>query len=186
MSQIIIETDTIKKAIFCIFAVVGLMAIIGVAAIGIADRFCKQNTEELKVVPVNEPVATAAPTAAPVVQPASAYPTVMQFTVLSTTVANGHYTAFTTLGQMLYLPDYYSWNALWPRSTYVATITGVEANGAFDVSTINLVSTPYDFPVYFHDPYTNTYWQWDGYSADKISYKQVRGERIIEGRPPVI
>jgi hypothetical protein len=183
MSQIIIETDTIKKGILYLFAFVGVIAILGVLVMGISDRYSLPPAEQT-VIPVAEPVATPAPTAVPIAQPTSAYPTIIQFTVLSTTVANGHYSVFTTLGQMLYLPDYYSWNSLWPRSTYVATITGVEATGALDVSTIKLISTPYSYPVYFHDPNSNTYWQWDGYTADKISYKQVRGEQLIEGMPP--
>jgi len=185
MSQLIIETDTIKKAVLYFLALVGVIAIIGVAAVGIADRFC-QHTEEPAVVPVTETVATPEPTAVPTAQSTAAYQSLIQFTVISTTVADGHYSAYTTLGQTLYLPDYYSWDSLWPRSTYVATITGIEANGALDIGTINLVQTPYDFPVYFHDPNTNTYWRWDGYTSEKISYSQVRGERIIEGRPPSV
>ncbi|MEN6396652.1 MAG: hypothetical protein ABFC78_09240 [Methanoregula sp.] len=182
MSQLIIETDTIKKAILYIFAIVGVLAIISMMVMGMVDRYCPPTQQA--VIPAAEPVTPSAPTIVPTVVPTSAYPMVIEFTVLSTTVANGHYTVYTTLGQTLYMRDYYSWNSLWPRSTYTATITGMEANGALDVSTVNLISIPYNSPVYFHDGNTNTYWQWDGYTTDKISYKQVRGEQVIEGRPP--
>ncbi|MGA2161770.1 MAG: hypothetical protein ABSG28_06200 [Methanoregula sp.] len=136
MSQIVIETDAIKKATLYFFAIAGMLAIGGMIVMGAVDHFSSQQSQQT-IVPVAAPVTAPAPTVAQ-----TTYPSTIEFTVLSTTGANGHYSVFTTTGQTLYMPDFNTWNSLWPQNTYTATITGVEANGALDVGTVNRVSLP--------------------------------------------
>ena len=138
MSQIVIDTDTIKKAILYFFAVVGVLAIMSVIVMGAVDHYSMQQAQQTTV-PV---VASAAVIAPAVTSPAQQYPYVTQFTVLSTTVKNGFYEAVATSGQIFHLPDFNSWNSLWPQNTYTATIIGAEADGALDVGTINRLSVP--------------------------------------------
>ena len=45
-------------------------------------------------------------------------------------------------------------------------------------------SSNYDYPIYYYDPSTRSAWQWDGRHADSINVKELRGERVIRGRPP--
>jgi hypothetical protein len=45
------------------------------------------------------------------------------------------------------MPDFTTWNSLWPQNTYTATITGAETNGALDVGTVNRVSLPVNVPA---------------------------------------
>jgi len=140
VSQLIIETDTIKKAVLNIFAIVGVLAIMGMMVTGAVDHYSGQRAYHT-VVPASASSATApAPTGVPTIVPTSAYPAIIKFTVLSTTVANGHYSVYTTTGQTLYMPDFHSWNSLLPRNTYAATIARAETNGALDVITLNSLS----------------------------------------------
>jgi hypothetical protein len=141
MSQIVIETDAIKKAILYFFAIAGVLAIVGMIVLGVAGHFSSQQAQ-LTIVPAAAPATVPAPTVAQ-----TTYPTTIEFNVLSTTVANGHYSAYTTAGQTLYMPDFNTWNSLWPQNTYTATITGAETNGALDVGTVNRVSLPATVPV---------------------------------------
>jgi hypothetical protein len=139
---------------------------------------------------------TATPTPTPT--PTIVAPTVFSFTVLSTTCSNGRYEAETTNGNILFLSNYIEWSELYPSSTYTAQITGYEANGAIDIAAVNLIhagiaspvyvqprpvyySHP-DYPVYYH--YENQYYQYDGRTTDPVSWKETRGERVVEGRPP--
>ena len=177
MSQLIIETDAIKKAILYFFAIVGGLAIVSMIIMGVVDHYSSQQAQQT-IVPAAAPATTPAPT----VVPTSAYPTIIEFTVLSTTAANGHYSVYTTTGQTLYMPDFYSWDSLWPQNTYTATITGIETNGALDVGTINLVSIIPTYPIYYH--YNLRYYQYDGQTVNPIAWKETIGHRIIEGRPP--
>jgi len=179
MSQLIIETDTIKKVVLYFFAIVGVLAIINMIAMGVVDHNCQQQ-EQQTIIPATAPVTTPAPT----VVPTSAYPTVIECTVLSTTRANGHYSVYTTTGQTLYMPDFYSWNSLWPQYTYTATITGAETNGALDVDTITLISTPSTNPVYYH--YNLNYYAYDGHIVTPTVRKDTIGHRVIEGMPPYL
>ncbi|WP_321506196.1 hypothetical protein [uncultured Methanoregula sp.] len=178
MSQIIIETDAIKKATLYFFALVGIVAMVSMIALSTMDHFSSRQVQPV-IVPE---VAAPTPAPAPTIVPASAYPSVLEFTVLSTTVSNGHYTVYTTTGQTLYMPDYASWNSLWPRHSYIGTITGAETNGALDISTINLISTPSSYPLYYH--YNLNYYQYDGRTIDPVAWKETLGHQVIEGRPP--
>jgi hypothetical protein len=179
MSQIVIETDTIKKAVFCFFAIVGITIIGCMVGMSIFNHYINQQAQQTVV-----PVAVPATVPAPTVVPTSAYPTIIEFTVLSTTIANGHYTVYTTTGQTLYMPDFNSWNALLPQNSYAATITGAESNGALDVGSVNIVSTPPTYPVYYH--YNLNYYQYDGHTVLPIAWKETIGHRVIEGRPPYL
>ncbi|HNX18046.1 MAG TPA: hypothetical protein PKM50_06945 [Methanoregula sp.] len=97
----------------------------------IAGLYSQQQVQHVQVLSA-EPVTTSVPN----VVPTPAYPASIEFTVFSTTLADGHYSVYTTTGQTLYLPDFYSWNSLLPHDTYTATITGIETNGALDVGTV--------------------------------------------------
>lgn len=152
----------------------------GMIVMGVVDHYSQQQVQQT-VVPVSAPVTAPAPAVVPT---SAAYPAIIDFTVLSTTVANGHYSVYTTTGQTIYMPDFYSWNSLWPQNTYTATITGAETNGALDVGTINLVSTRSSYPVYYH--YNLNYYQYDGHTVDPVTWKEITGNRVIEGRPPYL
>ena len=138
MSQIVIDTDAIKKAILYFFAVVGVLAIVSIIVMGAVNHYSIQQAQPA-IVPVSASATASTPTVA---SPAQQYPYVTEFTVLSTTVANGHYEAIATSGQIFNLPDFNSWNSLWPRNTYTATIIGAEADGTLDVGTVNRLSSP--------------------------------------------
>ena len=131
------------------------------------------------------------------------YPTVLTFTVLSTTTAYGHYQITTTTGQILYFNDYYIWDTIKPQNTYTATITGMDGD-AYLITSIVLVAYHYDrvyysngyyddyyrvvdrydseYPKYYY--YEGSWYQWDGENLDKITHKQAMGERIIYAKPP--
>jgi hypothetical protein len=137
MSQIVIDTDAIKKAVLYFFAVVGVVAMVSIIVMGAMNHYSIQPAQ-----PATVAVSTPAPVSSPtVVSPAQQYPYVTEFTVLSTTVANGHYEAIATSGQIFNIPDFNSWNSLWPRNTYTATVIGTEADGTLDVGTINRLSS---------------------------------------------
>jgi hypothetical protein len=70
---------------------------------------------------VSKQIVVVQPT--PVPTPTPAVPTTIVFTVLTTT-ASPNYEVTTTTGQILFCTDYYTWNALVPRSTYSAVISG--------------------------------------------------------------
>jgi hypothetical protein len=138
MSQIVIDTDAIKKAILYFFAVVGVLAIVSIIVMGAVNHYSIQQAQQT-IVPVSAPATALTPTVA---SPIQQYPYVIEFTVLSTTVANGHYEAIATSGQIFNLPDFNSWNSLWPRNTYTATVIGAEADGTLNVGTVNRLSSP--------------------------------------------
>ncbi|MFZ0005076.1 MAG: hypothetical protein WCC86_04945 [Methanoregula sp.] len=194
MSQLVIETDTVKRGVLYFFAIVGI-AIIGCwIGMGIVDHYISLEAQQAPA-PVSAPVtapatAPAAASALPVAPVAQQYPFVIEFTVLSTTVADGHYVVFTTAGQTLYMPDFSSWNSLYPQNTYTTTILGTEVNGALDASAANLmyhfnyppVSYPFSYPVYYH--YSGLYYRFDGLKSSQIPATTVSGQRVIEGIPP--
>jgi hypothetical protein len=137
MSQIVIDTDAIKKAVLYFFALVGVLAVAGIIVLGVTNHYSIQPVQQT-IVPASTPETVIPP---PVTSPAQHYPYVTEFTVVSTTVANGHYQALATSGQTFNIPDFTTWNSLWPRNTYTATITGTEADGSLDVTTINRLSS---------------------------------------------
>ena len=48
----------------------------------------------------------------------------------------------------------------------------------------SVVNSDNGYPVYYYDPNTRSAWQWDGSKSDRISIKELRGERVRRGRPP--
>jgi hypothetical protein len=193
MSQLVIETDTIKRGVLYFFAIMGI-AIIGCCiGMGIVDHYISLEAQQAAAsvstptAPVTAPVTASAPTVA---SPVQQYPYVIEFTVLSTTIANGHYSVYTTAGQTLYLQDFATWNSLYPQNTYSATILGTEVNGALDASAANLiyrinyppVSYPVSYPWYYH--YSGTYYRYDGLRISPVAPTTVTGQRVIEGIPP--
>jgi hypothetical protein len=88
------------------------------------------------------------------------------------------------------MPDFSSWNSLYPQNTYTATILGTEPNGALDASGINLmyhfnyppVSYPISYPAYYH--YSGLYYRFDGLKSSQVPATTVSGQRVIEGIPP--
>ena len=188
MAQITIDTNVIVSMLLGVFAIIGVVALLMFAA----SCLWHQDTQTY-------PATTTA--AAPVVS-TPAYPSVLTFTVLSTT-SNGRYQVTTTSGNILYFTDYSVWNRMYPRSTYTATLIGAAQNGAYLVGTVTLLSGYYDddyyggtfgyqntryvavrqdLPTYWH--YQNKYYQCDKTACDPMIYKQIIGERINEGRPP--
>jgi hypothetical protein len=143
MSQLVIETDTIKKGVLYFFAVAGI-AIVGCCiGMGIVN-YCISLPAQLTTAPEAASPTVPAPSVA---SPVQQYPYVIEFTVLSTTSANGHYEAETTAGSVLYVPDFATWNSLWPQNTYAATITGVEPDGALDAGTVSRASPTITVPA---------------------------------------
>ncbi len=141
MSQLVIETDTIKKGALYFFAIVGIAIIGCVMGMNIVDHYSSLQAQQTVA-----PAAAADTAPAPTVAQAT-YPATLEFTVLSATVSNGHYTVYTTAGQTLYLPDFNSWNSMLPQDSYSATITGAETNGALDVGTVNRASFTVTVPA---------------------------------------
>lgn len=132
------------------------------------------------------PIATPAP--AVTVTSVPSYPSVITFTVLSTTTSSGHYQILTTAGQILYCNNYYAWNGIEPQDSYTATVTGTDGS-AYIISDPVLIAQHYssvsygnDYPQYYS--YNGRYYQTDGRTVDEVSWKQTRGERIIYGKPP--
>jgi hypothetical protein len=78
---------------------------------------------------------------------------------------NGNYEVLTTDGRILYFTDFDTWNNLYTRNTYTGTVVGEEANGAYDIGTVNLISTAFYYqhgvylgdsgPLFYHSPVYN-------------------------------
>lgn len=121
----------------------------------------------------------------PVITPAQSYPTVMTYTVLSTTTSAGRFQIYTTDGKILYCMDYYDYNLHNPQDTYTAMVTGREGE-AYLISTPQVIayhSDPYDqYPQYY--TYGGRYYQTNGRTVDQVTWKQAAGERVINGKPP--
>lgn len=194
MAQITIDTNVIISMLLGVFAIIGVVALLMFAA----SCLWHQDAQTYTVTTAATPVVST-----------PAYPSVLTFTVLSTTTSNGRYQVTTTSGNILYFTDYSVWNRMYPRSTYTATLVGME-NGAYQVGTVTLlsgstgyygnyydddyyggtfgyqntryVSVRQDLPTYWH--YQNKYYQCDKTACDPMIYKQIIGERINEGRPP--
>jgi hypothetical protein len=175
MAQITFNTDSILKLILIILAVCGLIAIGGITVLYIWDHPAP-NT-----VTLSNPITSGI---------SSTYPTVLTFTVLSTTTSNGHYQVLTTVGNVLYCPDYATWNMMQPRSTYTITITGYDGF-AYYVGDVNLINRPTyrdevyevnDLPHYYY--YLGKYYQCDGLACEMIPYKSVVNENVRRERPP--
>jgi hypothetical protein len=131
--------------------------------------------------------ATTAPTAVPTVALVPSYPSVITFTVLSTTTSSGRYQILTTAGQILYCNNYYAWNGIEPQNSYTATVTGTDGS-AYIISDPVLIAQHYssvnygnNYPQYYS--YNGRYYQTDGKTIDEVSWKQVYGEKIIYGKP---
>jgi hypothetical protein len=187
MSQLVIETDSVKKGVLYFFAIAGIAIIGCLIGMSVVDHYISLQAEQT-VAPVA--AASVAASTPAVALPAQQYPYVIEFTVLSTTIANGHYTVFTTAGQTLYMPDFSSWNSCYPQNTYSATITGTEVNGALDASAVNLiyriyyppVSYPGYSPLYYH--YSGLYYRYDGLRTTQVASNAITGQRVIDGPPP--
>jgi hypothetical protein len=186
MGQITINTDSIVRvgiAIILILAIVGL---------GISIYNLGKSSVE---------VSSAQPVAAPTYQTTiPTYPSVVTFTVLSTTTSTGRYQVLTTVGQILICPDYYTWNTIRPQNTYTADVVGTEGN-MYLVKNIYLIAnhqsqyyqsyySDYHGDYYYHGDYpyyyrwNGKYYQWDGYTLDEITWKQAQGEYIRNEQPP--
>lgn len=193
MGVITIDTGKIVNFLFACLAVVGLAAIL---IFGIAAIFNHGEPQILATSTSNQ-VTTIA------------YPSVLTFTALTTTTSTGRYQVTTTNGNILYFPDYYTWNQIEPRGTYTATLVGMEGS-AYQVGTVIMISSPYNYygdsygnsyynNGYYNDEYhgrsiiqdTLTYWhygnryyQCDRSYCDELATKQIRGETVYDGRPP--
>ena len=172
MTQLTIDTDKIAKYILIIFAILGF---IFVASYGMYAVAKITQPKQVQQVPVVQP--TVIPTPTPV--PTPAYPPMLTFTVLSTTVSNGHYQAYTTTGQTLYFADFQTWNSLWPQDTYLATITGSDGN-AYDVSTVTLLNSYYDNYQQNQYSYQNYPYMQYRYIRHNNQVQYTTGIRIID------
>lgn len=175
MAQITFDTNNILKGMLITFAIVGLVAC-GVFGASYIRDHPSPNTVTLSD-PITDNIA-------------STYPTVLTFTVLSTTTSNGHYQVTTTVGNILYFKDYSSWNTMRPHSIYTVTITGYDGV-AYYVGDINLIHRPdyrdrvyeiNDYPHYYY--YLGQYYQCDMISCDMIPYKSAVGENVMRRIPP--
>lgn len=195
MGQITIDTGKIIQFIVAIFAIIGLCAIVFVGV----DRLTSSGSPTV----VNTVQASSN-------QPTTiSYPSVLTFTVLSTTTSLGRYQVLTTNGNILYFNDYTTWNEMRPRSTYTATLVGTEGS-AYQVGTVVLISNPYDYYSgnyyygsgnYYYDSYDNyygydyhnndyyynrptnypTYWHYNGryYQCDKTYCDPMNRKQMI-------
>jgi len=194
MSQLVIETDAIKRGVLYLFAIVGIVIIGCWIGMGIVDHYI---SEEVQDAVASGSAAVAAPVAVPgtastatVESTVQQYPYVIEFTVLATTISNGHYTVYTTAGQTLYITDFATWNSCYPQNTYSATILGTEANGALDASAVNLIyrinypPVSYSFPYPWYYYYSGLYYRYDGVRSTQVPATAVSGQKVIEGIPP--
>jgi len=154
MSQLVVETDAIKKGALYFFGIVGVLAIVSMIITGAVSHFSTQQAQTTVPAAASSATASASTSASTTQQ----YPYVIEFTVLSTTAANGYYEAVATSGQIFKLPDFSSWNSLWPQDTYTATIIGTEADGVLDVGTINRLSVPITFSALTGGVQTSQYY----------------------------
>lgn len=188
MGVITIDTSKIIGFFVACLAVVGLAAII---ILGVATIF---NHGEPQVIATPDNQVTTI-----------SYPSVLTFTVLSTTTSTGRYQVLTTSGNILYFSDYATWNEMRPQGSYTATLVGMEGS-AYQVGSVVMISSPYNnyYGNYYGNQYYNdgyygrsiirdtlTYWnyggryyQCDNTGCDELAYKQVRGETVYNGRPP--
>lgn len=120
------------------------------------------------------------------------YPSVLTFTVLSSTSSTGRYQVLTTAGNILYFNDYYLWNSMQLQATYTATITGYDGI-AYYVGTANLIRSPYYYPYrpypYGRDRHRHYYWhdryyECNQYTCDLTNANNVVGEEITYEEPP--
>jgi len=176
MAQIVIDTNKIVEKVSLLLAVVGLIAIVIITGFGVIGYITHQD-----IPVITTPVVTA-----------PAYPTVFTFTVLSTTTSNGRYQATTTGGNIMYFADYMTWNRMYPQYTYTATLIGMDGIG-YKVGTVNLISTNDNYYTHPTTRYTDlpSYWRYGGKfyqcdttACDPMTYKQIAGEYVNEGRPP--
>jgi hypothetical protein len=187
MIKIEIETETIIKVLTLIFAMIGVVAcaILGFAYIT-NDH---QENNPVGTATTITPVPTLAMTPTPTPTPSPSYPSVITYTVLSTTMSSGHYQVTTTTGQILYCVDYADWISHDPRDTFTASVTGMDGT-AYLISSPTLIYQHYDYTQYYdtygvrYYEYNDQYWQCDRYSCDPVTWKQARGERIIYAKPP--
>ena len=130
-------------------------------------------------------------TPAPTPEPTSAiptYPSVLTYTVLSTTTASGHYQVITTAGQILYFNSYYDWNGQEPQNAYTATVTGTSGSAYLISDPVLIAQHPRsvyypEYPKFYK--YGGKYYQYDGRTTDEVSWKEVRGQYVYRGRPPM-
>jgi len=152
MGQITIDTKHIMEVVVIIFAIIGVAAIMGMGISGISNHYATI------VVPVQPQVQV---TSTPI--PVPNYPSVLTFTVLSTTTSNGHYQVTTTAGNILYFSDYTTWQSMILRATYTGTLVGTDGS-AYLIGSAVLISYPMD--GYYCNPYSqycNGYYDNNGY-----------------------
>jgi hypothetical protein len=166
------------KSVLAIIGVVALILLVFAGGILVASHQATQT-----VVTVQEVVPAPTPVPAPVSVPAVIPPTVLTYTVLSTTTYAGHYEVFTTTGTVLYCMDFVTWNRQFPQNTYTATISP-NGDGTYTIETTTLISVSptYENPVYY--TYGNYYYRCDGYSCNSVLYNDVRTTHVIHEYPP--
>ncbi len=182
MSVIQIDIKHIGQMILIVFAFIGLL---GLIACGLWVVMIP-HTETLPTTPNTYqqtlPTITINPTP---------YPSVITFTVLSTTTSNGHYSIYTTTGQTLYCANYNEWDYLYPQGIYVADVTGIDGT-AYTVKNVVLISRQnaperyqygYNHPVYYS--WDDRYYRYDGRIVEEVPYKQVNTNRPIYSQPPI-
>jgi len=188
MGQVTFNTDPFVHGLIKFLAIIGLIAVLIVGWGCVSDR----------TTVISAPSVTT-PTVATI-----SYPSVLTFTVLSTTTSNGRYQVTTTSGNILYFADYATWNSMYPQNAYTATLVGTDGVG-YNVGTVVRISSYgsynnrqvdytrsgyYDspnyasrsYPTYWY--YKNSYYQCDNLVCDQVSHKQTDGETLTYGRPP--
>lgn len=100
---------------------------------------------------------TLQPTVAPTPAPTPAYPSVVTYTVLSTTTANGDYRIITTNGQVLVCADIYDYNKHALRDTYTAEVVSYN-DGKYFIKSPALIGRHYNDVRDYQNYYDNRYW----------------------------
>ncbi len=174
--QITIDNDMLVKIGIGIFIVILLFLVCcGIGYKLYTDGYSHAISEQQPAQPATV-TAISTPTPTPTPIPVSA----ITFTVLSTS-SSGNYEATTTTGQILYCNDYYSWSLLLPRNTYTATISGNIITNIVLIRSASYYAYDYDYPYFYSD--NGRYYQCDRDRCDVVSWKQVRGQRVYQGRP---
>jgi hypothetical protein len=198
MAPITIDTKDIVKAVGIVIVVVILLGIGAVAALFIFSPGIHIGETS---------TTTIAPTPTPVTSP---YPQLTNIvTVSSMTTSGGQpQVGIQEDSRTFFLQNWADYDNLRLGDRVQFTIVGTQNlyNGVqYTVSSVNIVSydgydnsdvgfpiiygpsvvsSSNDYPVYYYDPNTHSAWQWDGRKSDRISIKELRGERVRRGRPP--
>ena len=159
--------------------VTGIMicVIIGVFAYSVS-HIVNNPTQQVQVVQQSTPVQTVTPAPTPVPTPTlTPLPGSVTFTVLQANQAqynapdllSREYSVYTTDGRIMVLPDFYSWDSLYPNYAYTCVVTGTQSGYGTIYTVNNCIEIPTVNPVVILSP-DNYYYGYDYYRNHIVDY----------------